>query len=159
MSVVECKEEIEQVCDALLCNQYGQGQFSRAVFNHAAAAEIIIYGKQPTQDEIRSMIWNWCNRVYMANQCAYILTYSHHPECSTKINFIGDENTFHKGGDLLANLRRFHGTLQHIRYNLYSNGGRYILCHEDMDRLDTLIEWVASAALETPSQIIMGEVP
>lgn len=152
MSVCDAREEIQQVCDALLMDQYGSGRFARAVFNQEAAAEIAVFGKPATQDEIKSMIYHWCNRVYMANQIAYIMTYSHHPECSREINDIGDEGTFRKGGDLLGNLRRFHGTLKHIRYNLYSNSGRYMLCREDMDRLDTLIEWTASYALESISE-------
>jgi hypothetical protein len=88
------------------------------------------------------MIHAWGNRVYIANQCAYILTYAHRADCKCNINFIADRNQCRHGADLLLNIGRFYRTLESIQYNLYSNGGQCMLCHQDMVRLDTLIEQV-----------------
>lgn len=144
---MDCKEEIENVCDALRLDQIGQGRFYRQVFNRDASCQYIHSGFMPIQEEMQAWIHEWCNRIYMANQCAYIMTYSHREDCDRTISDISDKCT--GGFALLANLKKFYETLTHIRYNLWSNGGNMMLSSKDEDRLNALIEVVAAEAMMT----------
>lgn len=143
MSVMEMREEIQQVNDALQCSLLGcSSGYHRAVFDQAAYADIAAFVQTPTIEQQQDMIHAWCNRLYVANQCAYIFTYSHRSDCDKKINFIAPRNECHNGGLLLAKIDRFYRMLESIRYNLYSNVGLCMLCREDMDRLNNLIEQI-----------------
>lgn len=143
MSVMDLKSEIEQVNDALQISALsGSIGYYRAVFDQAAYADIAMYGEKPTVQEQQDMIHAWSNRVYIANQCAYILTYAHRADCPRNLNFIADNGQCHHGGDLLDNPARLYRMLESIRYNLYSNAGQCMLCREDMDRINNLIEMV-----------------
>jgi len=134
------KEEIEQVFDALYCSVMGSAPYHHAVIDRTAIPDIL----KASIDDQRDHIWSWCNRVYIANQCAYILTYSHRADCDRKIDFIADYTECHNGGQLIQKPGRFYRMLQSIQYNLYSNGGQCMLCREDMERLDNLIAVIAN---------------
>ena len=142
MSVIETRDEINQVCDALYCDAMGERKYFYAVNNGP---------RNPTTttiDEDKDQIAAWGNRVYIANQIAYILTYSHREDCNLMINLM-DRDEWKNGGDLITNPARFYRVLESIRYNLYSNGGQVMLCREDMERLNDLIAVIA--------RVIVGE--
>jgi hypothetical protein len=140
MSVIVMRDEIESVCDALCFSLLGSGRLHYAVCDKTAVPDIL----KASVDDMKGHIWEWCNRVYLANQCAYILTYSHRGDCNKTLDFIADVNQCKNGGQLITNPDRLYRMLQSIQYNLYSNGGQYLLCHEDMIRLDNLIAVVAN---------------
>lgn len=144
MTVADLKEEIEAVCDALQFSVLGCScSWHRAIFDQSAYADIAMLGEKPTIEQQQDMIHAWCNRLYVANQCAYIFTYAHHPECNRKINFISDRDHCHHGAELIQNPARLYRTLEYIKYNLYSNGGQCMFSGEDMARLDELIALIA----------------
>lgn len=138
MSVMDMKNEIEFVCDALCISILGSSRYHHAVCDREAIPDIL----KATIDYQKDVVHSWCNRLYVANQCAYIFTYAHRAECDRKINFIADVGQCRHGNDLIANIGRFYRTLESIRYNMYSNSGQCMLCREDMDRLNTLIEYI-----------------
>jgi hypothetical protein len=140
MSTIVMKEEIEQVCDALCFSILGTHRYHFAVCDRVAITDTL----KASVDDQKDVIWAWCNRVFIANQCAYILTYSHRADCDRMIDFIGDADHCHNGGQLIINPSRFYRMLESIRYNLYSNGGQLMLCREDMERLENLIAVLAS---------------
>ena len=140
MSTIPMKEEIEQVFDALYCSVMGNARYHFAVIDRAAIPDIL----KASVDDQRDHIWAWANRVYIANQCAYILTYAHRGDCDRNIDFISDAAQCHHGGQLIQNPGRFYRMLQSIQYNLVSNGGQCMLCREDMERLENLIAVLAS---------------
>lgn len=152
MSTVTLKEEIEAVHDALCYSLMGSQRYHHAVFDRAAAGEIAVFGSKPTVDDQKNMIWSWCNRVYIANQIAYILTYAHHPDCNRAIEYIADSDHCNGGGALLQKPSEFYNKLQSIRYNLYSNGGQCMLNGEDMARLDNLIAAVAAEIISAKGE-------
>jgi hypothetical protein len=139
MSTIVMKEEIQQVCDALCFSILGTERYHFAVYDKTAIPDI----HTASVDDMKDHIWAWCNRVYIANQCAYILTYAHRGDCDRNIDFIVDADHCHNGGELIQNPGRFYRMLQSIQYNLCSNGGQVMLCHEDMVRLDNLIAVLA----------------
>ena len=140
MSTIVMKEEIESVCDALCFSLLGSGRLHYAVCDRTAVPDIL----KASVDDMKGHIWEWCNRVYIANQCAYILTYSHRADCDKTIDFIADVDQCKNGGILIQKPERLYRLLQSIQYNLVSNGGQCMLCHEDMIRLDNLIAVLAN---------------
>ena len=143
MSVMDMREEILTVCDALIWDAMGARQYLHTICNEPC------HPVQRSIDDEKSIIAAWGNRVYVANQIAYIFTYSRNADCSREINLLDDADPWNHGADLITNPARFYRTLESIRYNLYSNGGQIMLCHEDMERLNNLI-----AAL---ARVIAGE--
>ncbi len=143
MSVIVMRDEIEQVCDALYWDAMGARQYFHAVCNSPA------YPAQTSIEDDKIAIRAWANRVYVANQIAYIFTYAHRADCDKKIQQFDDKDPWNHGADLIQNPARFFRTLESIRYNLYSNGGQVMLCREDMERLDDLTASIA--------RVIVGE--
>lgn len=139
MSTIPMKEEIESVCDALCFSILGTKRYHFAVCDKTAIPDI----HTASVDDMKDHIWSWCNRVHIANQCAYILTYAHRADCDRTIDFIADADHCHHGGELIQNPGRFYRMLQSIQYNLCSNGGQVMLCREDAERLDNLIAVIA----------------
>ena len=140
MSTIVMRDEIQQVCDALCFSILGTHRYHFAVCDRTAIPDAL----NASVDDQKGVIWEWCNRVYIANQCAYILTYSHSGDCDRKIDFIDEVNHCHNGGQLITTPSRFYRMLQSIQYNLYSNGGQCMLCHQDMVRLENLIAVLAN---------------
>ena len=137
MSVLDKRQDIEQIADALLYDAMGQRQFVRAVVPGVNA----FCG---SVDDFKDPVIDWCNRLYVANQIAYIFTYSHNDDVDTRINMIErNESLWADGGHLLQDLPRFFRILESIRYNLYSNGGQVMLCGEDMTHLNDLMAFVS----------------
>lgn len=132
MSTIVMKDEIGQVRDALYWDAMGARRLL-----HAVCDQVPPFPSKNTIDDDKSGIYEWANRVYIANQIAYILTYSHRSDCDRKIQML-DKDCWHNGGELVKNPARFYRILESIKYNLYSNGGQVLLCHEDMERLDNL---------------------
>lgn len=137
MSVIVMRDEINQVCDALYWDAMGRRQIFYAVVDKENP-----FPSQSKVDDERDAIAAWGNRVYIANQLAYILTYSHRSGCDRKIDMI-DRDDWKHGGELVGDYARFYRILESIKYNLWSNGGQVMLCREDMERLDNLIAWLA----------------
>lgn len=141
MSTIVMRDEIKQIADALYWDALGERNLLHCVIDapcHPCTNSI---------DDERSMIIAWANRIYVANQIAYIFTYSHRADCDRKIDqFSGDEHFTH-GGDLITNKARFYRMLQGVEYNLYSNGGQYMLSHEDTERLQKLMATLASSVI------------
>jgi hypothetical protein len=137
MSVMDKRSDIEQIADALYYDAMGQRHFVYAVIPKVNAFSASV-------DDYKEPVIDWCNRLYMANQCAYILTYSHNDDCDKTINLLErNEALWAHGGHLLQDLPRFFRILESIRYNLYSNGGQVMLCGEDMARLNDLMAGIA----------------
>ena len=136
MSVIDKKQDIEQITDALLYDAMGSRQFVYAVCPELNQMKASV-------DDYKDIIHAWANRVYISNQCAYILTYAHRDDCDKTINMLTDTDHLNQGGHLLSDLPRFYHILESIKYNLYSNGGQVILCGEDMTRLNDLMAFVS----------------
>ena len=143
MSVIDKRDEILQVCDALYWDAMGERKYLHTISNEPG------HPSSRTIDDEREIIAAWANRVYVANQVAYIFTYSHNPDCVMVINQFNDADAWKNGAELIKNPARFYRVLESIRYNLYSNGGQIMLCREDMERLDDLM-----AAL---ARVVVGE--
>ena len=136
MSVLDKKSEIEQIADALLWDAMGTRMIVRSVVPE-------LDRRSALDEDYKGSIIEWSNRLYIANQIAYILTYGHHDDVDKTINMIGNEREWLHGGSLLLDFPRFYQTLESIRYNLYSNGGQYMLSGPDTEKLDNLIAVIA----------------
>lgn len=132
MSVLDKRQDIEQITDALLYDALGSRQFVHAVCNDLNAFSANV-------EDYKGIIYAWANRLYIANQIAYILTYSHNDDCDMTIVQLNDTNHLNHGGYLMKDIARWYRMLESIKYNLFSNGGQVMLCREDMERLDTLM--------------------
>jgi len=136
MSVLDKKSEIEQIADALLWDAMGTRMIVRSVVPE-------LNPRTAPDEDYKGSIIEWSNRLYIANQIAYILTYGHHDDVDKTINMIGNEREWLYGGSLLLDFPRFYRTLASIRYNLYSNGGQYMLSGPDMEKLNDLMAIIA----------------
>jgi hypothetical protein len=136
MSVLDKRQDIEMITDALLYDALGSRQFVYAICPKLNSFSTSV-------DDYKDLIHAWSNRVYMANQCAYILTYSYRDNVDKTINLLTDTDHLEHGGHLLSELPRFYRILESIKYNLYSNGGQVMLCHEDMNSLNYLMAVIA----------------
>jgi hypothetical protein len=133
MSVIGLREEIEQVADALLYDTMGPRAF-KYVWELPKDASI---------DDYKHEITAWANRLYISNQIAYILTYSHRDDCDKSIIMMADEKSWKHGGHLVLDYPRFYRMLESIRYNLYSNGGQVVLSGPDMQKLSEIMAVIA----------------
>lgn len=137
MSVIVMREEILQVADALYWDAMGARAYLHAVV------------KEPYSsiDIEKDVIKAWANRLYIAQQCAYILTYAHRDDCDKSINLFDESDPWNHGADLITNPARFYRVLESVKYNIFSNGGQFMLCADDMQKLDDLIAMLARAVV------------
>jgi hypothetical protein len=143
MSVMGKRDEIIQVCDALYWDAMGERKYLHTISNEPC------HPVSRTIEDEKSIVAAWGNRLYVANQIAYIFTYSHHAECNMKIDLLDESEAWKHGADLITNPARFYRVLESIEYNLYSNGGQVMLSGQDMQRLKDLIAAVA--------RVVVGE--
>lgn len=146
MSTIILKDEIEQIADALLYDAYGPRELHN-VWKIPREAGI---------DTYKTEITAWANRVYIANQIAYILTYSHRDDCDKSITMIADETQWKHGGNLLSDYPRFYRVLESVLYNLYSNGGQVMLSGEDMQKYEEIMGLVAREIVGMYQKLIAG---
>jgi hypothetical protein len=141
MSTIILRDEILQVADALYCDAMGARNYLHTVIDEPAHPL-----KFSIEDE-KSLIYAWVNRLYVANQIAFIFTYSHKAECDRKIALFDEQDIWHDGAELIQNPARWYRRLQSIGYNIISNGGQCMLCREDMERLHNLAARIASEVI------------
>lgn len=141
MSVIDKRDEILQVCDALYWDAMGERKYLHTISNEPG------HPLSRTIDDERGIIAAWANRVYVANQVAYIFTYSHNADCDMRIDLLNESEVWKHGAELVQNPARFYRVLESIRYNLYSNGGQIVLCREDMERLNDLMAVLARVVI------------
>ena len=137
MSVIVLKSEIEQIADALYWDAMGQRHYIHTICNPKSGITI-----RSGLDDIKDVIGAWTNRLYVANQIAYIFTYCHRDDCGKEINQL-DRDDWKNGNELIAKPTRFFHILESVKYNLYSNGGQVMLSGDDMQKLDCLTAMVA----------------
>jgi hypothetical protein len=150
MSVMEIDPKtFGRVAVTLLASHHAD-RYARCVFDHHEDASIrVIWGSsdpgefaQRYDKAKRSMILNWVNRLSLANQIAVVLNY-----------YDGDEITLRHLPDGIEHSMPYtaselYETLNSIQYNLYTNAGRCMFSHEDMDRLTRLIGTAAHLIIE-----------
>ena len=140
MSTVIMRDEIIQVADALYWDAMGERKLIHTIVKST-------HPLHHTINEEKEIIAAWANRIYVANQCAYIFTYAHRQDCSRKIDLFDESDVWNNGAFLIKNKARFYRVLESIQYNLYSNGGQCMLCAEDMGAMRSLMEHLASAVI------------
>jgi hypothetical protein len=143
MSVIVYKEKLEQLMDTLIMDYYGPKDFSRAVFSYDE--ELKLKRFNGTVDDEINNIKCWCNRIYWANQLAYICSYSHHADCDRTIQDLDDKNKHIRH----ISLKTLYSDLQAIKYNLYSNSGRIFLSKEDEEKFNELCTVVADRIISS----------
>jgi hypothetical protein len=132
MSVFINDEEIKTICTALYWDKMGMRKY----------AHIFTTDRTLSDDDYRQEVYNVFNRVYIANQIAYILTYAHHEDLDKEIDLL-DYDGLWNDQPSCRTTEYLYRTLESIEYNLYSNGGQMVLGFEDLQKLKDLMAVLA----------------
>ncbi len=152
MSVIEFEPQVFYKFFITITASQNSDQYSRCVFDQCEdyyyqniCYNICNYDTQPEKryaQAKRSMIYNWVNRLSIANQLASALTYNHGEDyCIKQLQ----EQPY---GIIPYTTHEFHERLNSVRYNLFTNSGRCMFSHEDMNRLDNLIKTTSTILIE-----------
>ena len=146
MSVIQIDPtEFGRIASMLLRSQYADN-FSWCVFDTYENAETRALLTHLESNEINhrfeeaknTMIFTWVDRLYLANQIAAAITYVKEREFTLEHLRVTLLDL-----DPYPTLPEFYEQLRSIRYNIYTNNGRCMFGHDDMTRLDDLIDAVA----------------
>ena len=146
MSVMEIEPEVFGKILATLHSAHRANEYGRCIFDHHEEASFrsLWMGTDPAEFERRyvnaktTMINAWVNRLYLANQIAVALNYECDAESFTLHNLPdGVEKTMPYTASALYN------ELNSIHYNLFTNAGRCMFSHDDMEKLHRLISLAA----------------
>jgi hypothetical protein len=131
---------------ATLFSAHRANEYGRCIFDHHEEASFrsLWMGEAPTEFERRynhaktTMIGAWVNRLYLANQIATALNYQSDAESFTLHNLPdGVERAMpYTASELYEEMNSIH-------YNLFTNAGRCMFSHDDMERLNRLISLAA----------------
>lgn len=127
------------IAAAILNDRYTTYEsFYRSVYtyNDDRYLKSLISDNWERDDAAEDHIHYWMNRLYWANQLAYMLTYG---DADRTIRDLPEG--YHKV--IPMGLKQLYAQLQSIQYNLVSNGGRVMFGKDDMERLENLIASVA----------------
>lgn len=147
MSVIQIDPtEFGRIASMLLRSQYAD-DFSWCVFDTQESMEIHTLLTHLESHETvhqfeeakNTMIFTWVDRLYLANQIAAAITYVKEREFTLQHLYIGMLDL----SNPYPTLPEFYEQLRSIRYNIYTNNGRCMFGHDDMTRLDDLIDAVA----------------
>ena len=121
------------------------GELRDVFFNREERLENQLYTKDPKdeQESITNTIYAFMDRVWIANQCAYIYQYENADRIISRLE---------AAEALPYNLSEFVEEARALRYNLYTNGGRLFLGQADIDRLDRLIDAAKDLLLDRLTQ-------
>lgn len=146
MSVIQIDPtEFGRIASTLLRSQYAD-DFSWCVFDTRESMEIHTLLTHLESHETvhqfeeakNTMIFTWVDRLYLANQIAAAITYVKEREFTLEHLRVTLLDL-----DPYPTLIEFYEQLRNIRYNIYTNNGRCMFDHDDMIRLDDLIDAVA----------------
>ena len=150
MSVMDIEPTIFGKIAATLLVSYNANQYAHCVFDYheETAFRSLWMNTEPAAFEQRfrqtkeRMILAWVNRLYLANQIAVALNYDN-----------GEAFTLHNLPDGVQNAfpdtaKELYENLNQIKYNIYTNAGRCMFSHNDMQRLDNLISRAANTIIE-----------
>lgn len=145
MSVLQIDEsEYGRILKTLIFDRSGLDLISRSVFTYNDENHIMrLNGWNSDIDEVsETHIGEWVERLYIANQLAFITQYRER----TQIDFLPDEIST---GKMPMSMRELYKSLSSIQYNLFNNAGRCFLSGDDMERLTNLIAATARRIIET----------
>jgi len=146
MSVFINTKEIKTICTALYWDKMGSHKYQHIFTDERTISD----------DDYRQEVYNVFNRVYIANQIAYILTYAHHEDLDKSIDLLDYDDTLWNSQPAIMTTERLYRTLESIEYNLYSNGGQVVLGGADMAKLQDLQKCLARDVVGKYQKEIIG---
>jgi hypothetical protein len=135
MSVIVQNEKIESVMKSLILDYQGRRDISRAVLTYEEEHRLNMFGPSTEKEQINNIMC-WCNRLFWANQLAYMCTYQ---DADRKLLDLDEHSKARPHGGR----KTLYRDLMSIRYNLCSNSGRVFLSKDDMEKFDNLCTIVA----------------
>jgi hypothetical protein len=147
MSVINYSpEEIGAFCAWSLRDMESRCKFARSLLDEVVLHDMINLSPEKNEVVMKSQIESFWNRIFLANQVAYILQYADMKGVSREIQFLEDKHVINDSK--YYKLENVYKDLRQLDYNLHTNAGRTFLSGDDMEKLRNLIARIALEIIE-----------